>query len=107
MLLSLAGAPSRVVSLDYMLSRIGTEPVRGALLEFAMAGTGCETISQPGFYNFCQLREESWDAFVQGVQKEYGGFEGFVTNRLGISAEDLASIKSNLIQDTPHEHTSL
>lgn len=98
LLLTLANASSDVVSLDYMLSRIGTEPVRKALLEFAMAGTNTGSVDQPGFYNICQLREESWDAFVQGVQREYGGFERFVTDKLGFSSEDLAKIKINLIE---------
>jgi protein tyrosine/serine phosphatase len=93
LLLTLAGATPDVVSLDYMLSRIGTEPVRQSLLEFALAGTNAKSPEEPGFYNLCQLREESWDAFVK---RDFGGFERFVTDQLGFSDADLAKIKANL-----------
>ncbi|KAI0134059.1 protein-tyrosine phosphatase-like protein [Xylariales sp. AK1849] len=96
LLLTLAGASPDVISLDYMLSRIGTEPVRTMLLAFAMAGTKAQSVEQPGFYNLCSLREESWNAFIGGVQKKYGGFEQFVADKLGFSNEDLAKIKKNL-----------
>lgn len=96
LLLTLAGASSDITSLDYMLSRIGIEPVRKILLQHALAGLEVESVEASGFYNFSQLREESWEAFVTGVQREYGGLERFVTDKLEISKEDLARIKANL-----------
>ncbi|KAI0386853.1 protein-tyrosine phosphatase-like protein [Hypomontagnella monticulosa] len=96
LLLTLAGASPDVVVLDYMLSRIGTEPVRMMLLDFAVAGTGAKSQEQPGFYNLINLRASCWKAFVDGVQKEYGGFEQFITDKLGFSKDDLAKIKANL-----------
>ncbi|KAI1840813.1 hypothetical protein JX265_006945 [Neoarthrinium moseri] len=96
LLLALAGASPDVVTFDYLLSRIGTEPVRQFLLGVAMAGTKAQSEEQPGFYNLCSLKAESWAAFVKGVQRDYGGFAQFVTEQLGFSEEDLAKIKSNL-----------
>ncbi|KAI1211618.1 protein-tyrosine phosphatase-like protein [Annulohypoxylon truncatum] len=96
LLLTLAGAPQEVVVLDYLLSRIGTEPVRLMLLDFAMKGTNAKSHDQPGFYNLINLRASNWAAFVEGVQKEYGGFEKFITDKLGFSSDDLAKIKTNL-----------
>lgn len=52
----------------------------------------------PGFYNLVSLKASCWDAFVDAVQKEYGGFEGYVTKVLGFSEEDLARIKKNLVE---------
>ncbi|KAH8204693.1 hypothetical protein TruAng_001168 [Truncatella angustata] len=98
LLMALAGASADAISLDYMLSRIGTEPVRQLLLKFAMAGANAQSTEEPGFYNLCQLREESWNAFVQGVQRDYGGFDQFVTNVLGFSQKDLAKIRNNLTE---------
>ncbi|KAI1462640.1 protein-tyrosine phosphatase-like protein [Annulohypoxylon moriforme] len=96
LLLTLAGAPQDVIVLDYLLSRIGTEPVRLMLLDFAVKGTNATSHDQPGFYNLINLRASSWAAFVDGVQKEYGGFEQFITDKLGFSSDDLAKIKANL-----------
>ncbi|KAI0179309.1 protein-tyrosine phosphatase-like protein [Hypoxylon sp. FL1284] len=96
MLLTLAGASPEVVTLDYMLSRIGTEPVRPMLLQFALAGSHAASQEEPGFYNLVSLRASSWNAFVEGVKEEYGGFEQFVADKLGFSAEDIAKIKANL-----------
>ncbi|KAF3023658.1 hypothetical protein E8E14_013377 [Neopestalotiopsis sp. 37M] len=98
LLLTLAGAAPDVVSLDYMLSRIGTEPVRETLLQFALAGCQAESIEQPGFQNLCELREESWSAFVKGVERDFGGFEKFVTGPLGFTVGDLTKIKANLVK---------
>ena len=95
-LLILAGASDETVSLDYLLSRIGSEPVRLELIHFAMAGTNASSQEDPGFYNLCSLRESCWKAFAEGVQQEYGGFEQFVKKNLGFSDEDLAKIKANL-----------
>ncbi|KAI1440560.1 protein-tyrosine phosphatase-like protein [Annulohypoxylon stygium] len=96
LLLTLAGAPPEVVVLDYLLSRIGTEPVRLMLLDFAMKGTHAKSHDQPGFYNLINLKASNWSAFVDGVQKEYGGFEKFITEKLGFTNDDLAKIKANL-----------
>ncbi len=96
LLLSLAGASSEDVTLDFLLSRIGTEPARELLLSFALRGTGAESQDAPGFYNLCSLKAKCWDAFAGAVGKEYGGFDGYVTKALGFSDEDLAKIKKNL-----------
>ncbi|KAF2973518.1 hypothetical protein GQX73_g192 [Xylaria multiplex] len=96
LLLALAGASEDAVATDWQLSRIGTEPVRAMLLEFARKGTDAYGEDQPGFYNLVSLRKSCWLAFVKAVEKQYGGFEGFVTGKLGFSQDDLATIKKNL-----------
>jgi protein tyrosine/serine phosphatase len=97
LLLSLAGASSETVALDFLLSRIGTEPAREQLLGFALKGSGAESIDAPGFHNLCSLRVSCWEAFVRAVESEYGGFEGYVTATLGFSEDDLVKIKANLV----------
>lgn len=66
------------------------------LLEFAKKGTDAESVEQPGFYNLVSLRKSCWQAFVRGVENKYGGFDNFVTDKLGFSKDDLATIKKNL-----------
>ncbi|KAJ9141679.1 Tyrosine-protein phosphatase [Pleurostoma richardsiae] len=98
MLMTLAGEDPDVVALDYILSRVGTEPAREQLLAFARHGAGIvgDDVEVPGFYNLASLKEPCWRAFLQGLEAEYGGFEGYVTGKLGFSEEDLGKIKANL-----------
>ncbi|KAI0141710.1 protein-tyrosine phosphatase-like protein [Xylariaceae sp. FL1272] len=96
LLLALAGASEDIILLDWLLSRIGTEPVREMLLAFAKKGTESSGEAQAGFLNLVSLKRSCWQAFVKGVNREYGGFEKFVTDRLGFSAGDLATIQRNL-----------
>ena len=81
---------------DYLLSRLGTEPVRDKLVKIAMMNLGIDDIETPGFANIVDLRAEFWVAFQTKLQKEYGSWDGYVTKGLGFSAEDLDTIKKNL-----------
>ncbi|KJR81353.1 uncharacterized protein SPSK_01226 [Sporothrix schenckii 1099-18] len=111
LLLTLAGAAPDTIALDYMLSRIGSEPVRDELEKFARMGAGVperkpddspEAIAAavaatpPGFLNLINLRVVCWNAFLEALDKEHGGFEGYVTKTLGFSDGDVATIKKNL-----------
>lgn len=96
MLLALAGASDDAIATDWQLSRIGTEPVRSMLINFARNGTDAYNEEQPGFYNLISLRKSCWLAFTKALEKKHGGFEGFITGKLGFSPEDLATIRKNL-----------
>ena len=99
LLLTLAGESSDAIELDFLLSRVGTEPVREHLLAFAKRGARIESEDEPGFYNLASLKAVCWRAFVEALDKEYGGFNGYITKTLGFSEEDLAKIKKNLVRD--------
>ncbi|KND89616.1 Tyrosine-protein phosphatase [Tolypocladium ophioglossoides CBS 100239] len=92
----LAGTPPQDAARDYMLSRIGTEPARDMLVQFAMASTGVTDPETPGFVNLVSLRPEFWEGFLEGLDDEFGGWDGYVTKGLGFSEGDLAKIKENL-----------
>lgn len=96
MLLTLAGVDQDTVKLDFLLSRVGTEPARELLLSFAKKGAGVESHDAPGFKNLCSLRASCWEAFLAGVERQYGGFRGYVTGTLGFSEDEVESIVSNL-----------
>ncbi|ROW08157.1 hypothetical protein VPNG_06965 [Cytospora leucostoma] len=104
---TLAGYDEETVRTDFLLSRIGIEVAREHLLGFARKysegvdshGSSGDFPDVPGFYNLVSLKTACWDAFVEVVGKEYGGFEGYVTKVLGFSDEDLVKIKMNLIEE--------
>ncbi|KAH7148739.1 protein-tyrosine phosphatase-like protein [Dactylonectria macrodidyma] len=96
LLQSLAGTPPDRVVFDYMLSRIGTDVAREKLTAFAVASLNITDPETPGFWNLVSLKPSYWNAFVEGLQEEYGGFEGYVTKGLRFSQADLEIIKRNL-----------
>lgn len=102
---NLAGYAPEVVQTDFLLSRIGYEPAREPLIKFAIQGAGVDTgdnpdlelfYDMPAFYNLISLKASCWDAFVNAVKRDYGGFEGYVTKVLGFSDKDLLKIRGNL-----------
>lgn len=102
---SLAGYDAETVRTDFLLSRIGTEVAREHLLQFARNyaqsaeddDDGSASFDEvPGFLNLVSLKGACWDAFVEAVRTEYGGFEGYATKVLGFSEDDLVTIKKNL-----------
>ena len=96
MLQHLAGTPADAIVRDYMLSRIGTEPARDKLLAFIMTSLGVTDTASPGFVDMVSLRPQYLNAFLQGLEEQYGGWDSYVTKTLGFSDEDLAKIKKNL-----------
>ena len=99
LLLALAGTDAETIELDFLLSRVGTEPAREQLLAFALHGSGAESIEAPGFRNMCNLRVSCWRRFVQGLERVHGGWEGYVTGTLGFSEDEVRVIKRNLARE--------
>ncbi|KAI1320776.1 protein-tyrosine phosphatase-like protein [Xylariaceae sp. FL0255] len=100
LILALAGASEDAIVLDWQLSRIGTEPVREMLLAYAKQGSNFGASADPAaFHNLVNLRKSCWDAFLKGLDKEYGGFEKYATGTLGFSGEDLEEITRNLREE--------
>lgn len=79
-----------------MLSRVGTEVAREKLLKFALASVGTTDMETPGFYNLVELRPQYWAAFLEGLEEQFGGWDGYVTKGLGLSEEDLITVKKNI-----------
>ncbi|KAL8377784.1 hypothetical protein RB595_008460 [Gaeumannomyces hyphopodioides] len=98
---SLAGQDPALVELDYLLSRVGTEPAREMLLGFLMKGSGAATTDDPGLHNLASLRSSSWRAFLDAVAREHpdGGLRAYARDALGFSEGELRLIAYNLSRD--------
>ncbi|KAK2057105.1 tyrosine phosphatase [Colletotrichum caudatum] len=97
LLLSLAGSDDDTLTLDYMITRIGSEPLRDVLIERGIRDNAVSNgLDDPTFCNLCNLRVSTWQLFVERIKSRYGGFEGYVTERLGFSGGDLEVIRRNL-----------
>ncbi|KAF4334511.1 tyrosine phosphatase [Fusarium beomiforme] len=98
-LLSLAGANRDTIALDYLLTRVGSEPVRKSLIGHVVDSLGTD-LDTPGVHNLCSLRRTSWDAFMYDLQVKFGGVEGYIINKLDLTPEDVETIKKNLGRST-------
>ncbi|KAK1962533.1 tyrosine phosphatase [Colletotrichum sublineola] len=97
LLLFLAGSDDDTLILDYMITRIGSEPLRDVLLERAARDNAVANgLDDQNFYNLCSLRASTWNLFMKQIENQYGGFEGYVTERLRVSRDDLEVIRNNL-----------
>ncbi|KAF4920730.1 Tyrosine-protein phosphatase, partial [Colletotrichum viniferum] len=94
-LLSLAGANAETIALDYMITRIGSEPVRELLLQRAIEEHNCN-FDVPVFHNLCSVRLSTWQLFTREVTAKYGGFEKYATVRLGFSRDEVEQIAGHL-----------
>ena len=83
---------------DYMLSRIGTEPAREHLTQYALDGSGADSMDLPGLYELINQKPSYFSTLEEGLKEKYGGWEGYVTSEegLGMSQEDLDTVKRNL-----------
>lgn len=79
-----------------MLTRIGIEPARQAVEARLRDVWGVSDRKGPGYHNMTSLRPSFWYALAEGVRDTYGGWDGYVTQHLGFSADELAEIKANL-----------
>lgn len=98
LLQNLAGTPREAVLFDYMLSRVGIEPARKYLEQFAKTNSAAASVDTPGYKEMVSLRPDYFLALEEGLEEKYGGWDGYVTSEdgLGLSGEDLAKIKENL-----------
>ncbi|KAI9167647.1 protein-tyrosine phosphatase, active site protein [Paramyrothecium foliicola] len=96
MLHHLAGTSPADAERDYMLSRIGLEPARDKLLAYVMGAFGVTSTDAPGLVDMISLRPSYWNAFLEDLRDEYGGWDGYVTRGLGFSEEDARKIRENL-----------
>ncbi|KAE9570742.1 Tyrosine-protein phosphatase [Colletotrichum fructicola] len=94
-LLSLAGANAETIALDYMITRIGSEPVRELLLQRAIEEHNYN-FDVPVFHNLCSLRLSTWQLFTREVTAKYGGFEKYAMVRLGFSRDEVERIAGHL-----------
>jgi protein tyrosine/serine phosphatase len=90
-----AGTSPSASQLDYLISRIGTEPRRTELMMLVANSLGAGDKDAAGLENLASLRPSFWTLFIEGMQREYGDWDGYV-RWLGFSDKDIAVIRSNL-----------
>jgi len=95
-LLRLAGVINEAIADEYALSRIGMEPkredtVRKLIILDDYAG------DLPGLLWSLDSRAESMSAFLEFLDSKYGGAEGFLRSHVGLSDNDIDTIRENIL----------
>ncbi|KAI1796151.1 protein-tyrosine phosphatase-like protein [Ganoderma leucocontextum] len=96
LLLKLAGVDDEAIARDYALTRVGREPARETVME-RLAKVPFFASNMEGALNMFSSRHETMIAFLQMLQDRYGGAEAYMRNVVGLSAEDIATIKRNFL----------
>lgn len=108
LILDLMGVPAEQIGLEYALTRIGTEPFREKLLPAALKSFGANPtegvdLSRPGMRELLGTRAEVMVDFVGHLQREYGGAQGYLADRLGFSEDEVGQIREKLRPKTGGE----
>jgi hypothetical protein len=88
-----------VIAEDYALTRIGIEPQKDTLTAILKKWRPDWTEETPGMVEFSNVKASYMLAFLEMVQKEYGGMEGYVRGKLGFTEEDIAKIRGHLVAE--------
>jgi hypothetical protein len=113
MILGLVDTPPEIISHDYALTRVGVEPMREHLLGVMVQHMAQQGIDKPfevpGFSEICGVRGPTILAVLKWMDGKWGiedhdsqttvlhpGVNGYLTQELGFSGEDLEKVKKNL-----------
>ncbi|KAJ7587133.1 tyrosine phosphatase family-domain-containing protein [Mycena floridula] len=93
LILKIAGVSDDDVAEDYALTRIGREPERFVMMERISKESDREAASA-----MFECRHETMLGFLAVLQEKYGGAEGYAKVVLGLSDDDLAIIRRNVLR---------
>ncbi|KIM96517.1 hypothetical protein OIDMADRAFT_20830 [Oidiodendron maius Zn] len=111
LILALVGASKEEIAHDYALTRVGVDPFRTHLLGVVLKMLGMseeDALKAPGFEELCGAKgqiilafldwmDEKWGAGGKAsASAEYPGVEGYLTEELHFTAEEVNKIRSNL-----------
>ncbi|KAF8806337.1 hypothetical protein BYT27DRAFT_7191674 [Phlegmacium glaucopus] len=99
-LLKLAGIDDEDISRDYALTRVGREPAR----EMIMARLAKEPLfasNTDAALNMFTCRHGTMQSFLKHFQEKYGGAEGYIRRYVGLTDDEIATIKRHILIPGP------
>ncbi|KAJ6515529.1 protein-tyrosine phosphatase-like protein [Mycena sanguinolenta] len=95
-LLKLAGVDNAAIANDYALTRIGREPARAMIIERLNKEPLFASNSEAAL-NMFTCRDITMSAFLDLLDEKYSGAEEYVKRFTGLSAEDVVTIRRNML----------
>ncbi|KAJ3547825.1 hypothetical protein NM688_g5363 [Phlebia brevispora] len=99
LLLKLAGVDDDTIAEDYALTRVGREPMR-AMIMARLAKVPLFASNHEKALNMLTSRAEIMHAFLNLLDEKYGGVEEYLRRYVGLTDEDIAQIRQNLLIPT-------
>ncbi|KAF7190039.1 Tyrosine-protein phosphatase [Pseudocercospora fuligena] len=96
LILSLAGADVEDIQRDYMLTRVGVEPVREFLLGKIMQRRQKMDLDSAKAMAALDFPSNAMKKLLSTVDKKFGGVEGYVRYELGFGKHEVEAMKRNL-----------
>jgi len=96
LLMKLAGVSDDAIAEDYSLTRIGREPAR-KLIMARLAKMPFFAADNEKALNMLTSRKEVMLAFLELIDKKYGGVEGYLKRYVQLSEEDIGTIRRNIL----------
>ncbi|KAF9021518.1 hypothetical protein BDZ89DRAFT_1137968 [Hymenopellis radicata] len=100
MLLKLCGVSDGDIADDYALTRVGREPAREMIMR-RLSKEPLFASNNEAAMNMFTCRRETMLAFLEYLDKHYGGAEGYAKQYLGLSDEDIHIIRNNFLMVQP------
>ncbi|KAI9046900.1 hypothetical protein LZ554_008978 [Drepanopeziza brunnea f. sp. 'monogermtubi'] len=102
LVLSLCGVDDEVVAHEYALTDLGLpkEWKDGAIAHLI----GNTALNVEGAKNLISSKAESMMSTLKMIQEKFGGPEGYIMERCGLTKEEVEKIKRNLIVEEPAVH---
>jgi len=95
-LLKLAGVDDDAICRDYALTRVGREPAREMILG-RLSQEPLFASNNEAALNMLTCRYETMEAFLKHFDYAYGGTEAYLKKYVGLTDEDIATIKHNIL----------
>ncbi|KAF8592198.1 hypothetical protein K439DRAFT_1643807 [Ramaria rubella] len=96
LILKLAGVDNEVIAEDYALTRVGREP-QSAVIMARLAKEPIFAENKDAAFSMLSSRHETMTAFLDLLEEKYGGVERYLAERLEFRAEDITTIRRNIL----------
>jgi protein tyrosine/serine phosphatase len=97
LLLNLSGHSPELIAQDYALTRIGTEAQREFLTNRLHDWLGPDAMDKPGVFELSSCDAIVMLAFVDWLDKEYGGAEGWLKKECKWTDDDIEKVRKNIM----------
>ncbi|TEB35763.1 hypothetical protein FA13DRAFT_1811435 [Coprinellus micaceus] len=87
-----------VIAHDYALTRVGREPAR-AMIMARLSKEPLFASNNEAALNMFTCRHETMAAFLKHLDEHYKGVDEYIRHYVGLSDEDIDTIRSNLLVD--------
>ncbi|KAJ7072922.1 protein-tyrosine phosphatase-like protein [Mycena amicta] len=96
LILMLLGVNDDDIAQDYALTTLGLEPARTILQARLQKIPAC-VANMEGTMNMGSSKKESMRAILDMIREEYGGAAEYLRNKVGLTEEDVQTVRKNLV----------